>query len=337
MITISKLLQPRSFLFPKKFSNAKSPVIRGFKSVKDKKTISNLSTKSEKPAEKLVSKNPTVGRNLLKCTLFTGGFCGVVYFEAAVNQYLNNGQAKYLQEKVDDYWQSLKRSVHKQGELRTAINDWWNGQSKGQKTFWFICFFNTFVYGCWRIPRLQPFMYNYFTFSPFARVVCWPMFLSTFSHYNFLHLGANMFVLHSFSGPICHRMGYEDFLAYYLSAGVITSLGSAVVKVMSGTVGASLGASGAILGLLGYFCTINPDAKLGIIFLPFFHFSAQTALYALIGFDLAGIIFRFRLFDHGAHLSGTFLGMFYGKYGEEMWIKQKKKIWRELDEVDRDD
>jgi rhomboid-like protein len=52
-----------------------------------------------------------------------------------------------------------------------------------------------------------------------------------------------------------------------------------------------------------------PDARLSIVFLPFFHFSAEQAIYGLIAFDLLGLIFRFRMFDHAAHLGGTLFGV----------------------------
>jgi rhomboid-like protein len=52
-----------------------------------------------------------------------------------------------------------------------------------------------------------------------------------------------------------------------------------------------------------------PDARLAVIFLPFIQFSAEQAVYGLIAFDLLGLIFRFRMFDHAAHLGGTMFGV----------------------------
>lgn len=48
---------------------------------------------------------------------------------------------------------------------------------------------------------------------------CWSLFLSTFSHFSAFHLLANMYVLWSFSDPICNLLGKEQFLATYLTAG----------------------------------------------------------------------------------------------------------------------
>ena len=72
--------------------------------------------------------------------------------------------------------------------------------------------------------------------------------------------------------------GKEQFIAMYLSGGVFSSLASMAFKVMMRTPGASIGASGAIMALLGYFCTTHPNAQLGIVFIPGLVFSASTAL-----------------------------------------------------------
>lgn len=48
------------------------------------------------------------------------------------------------------------------------------------------------------------------------------MLLSTFSHYSLFHLAANMYVLWSFSSSIINMMGKEQFVALYLSAGVLS-------------------------------------------------------------------------------------------------------------------
>lgn len=68
------------------------------------------------------------------------------------------------------------------------------------------------------------------------------MVFSTFSHYSILHLAANMYVLHSFSTIAVTTLGKEQFLALYLSSGVIASFASHMYKTMFGVPGLSLGA-----------------------------------------------------------------------------------------------
>ncbi len=71
--------------------------------------------------------------------------------------------------------------------------------------------------------------------------------------------------------------------------------------------------SGAILALVIYACEKMPDARLGILFVPGFEFSAQSAVYGIILFDLAGLLIGtltpYRLLDHSAHLGGALFGL----------------------------
>lgn len=76
----------------------------------------------------------------------------------------------------------------------------------------------------------------------FSEAPCRSMFLSTFSHYTFFHIFANMYVLHSFSNAACMTLGKEQTLAVYLTAGCIASFASYVHKVFRGVGGSSLGA-----------------------------------------------------------------------------------------------
>lgn len=176
------------------------------------------------------------------------------------------------------------------------MNTWWNNLTQAEKLFIPMCGMNVLVFLAWRVPQLQPQMLRYFCSNPASQVICWPMVLSTFSHYSGFHILANMYVLHSFSVGAVEKLGKEQFLALYLSAGVISSFTSYIYKVIACQPGLSLGAvsvylfvhghvfyidcfllqSGAIMAILGYVCTQFPDTKLGIIFLPFFTFPAEA-------------------------------------------------------------
>lgn len=67
--------------------------------------------------------------------------------------------------------------------------------------------------------------------------------------------------------------------------------------------------SGAVMAVLGYVCTQFPDNQISIIFLPWFHFSAETGIKAIMALDLAGCLLGWKLFDHAAHLGGALFGM----------------------------
>lgn len=179
----------------------------------------------------------------------------------------------------------------------------------GDKVFVPLCALNVLVFALWRVPRFQPAMIKYFCSNPAGQAVCWPMFLSTFSHYSVFHICANMYVLHSFSNIAVMSMGREQFTFLYLLAGVTASLGSYMYKVGLGHAGLSIGASGAIMAILAYVCTEFPDTKLNIILLPTFTFSAGMAIKFIMGLDVAGLLLGWKVFDHAAHLGGALLGV----------------------------
>ena len=76
----------------------------------------------------------------------------------------------------------------------------------------------------------------------------WQIITSVFTHVEPWHIGFNMLALY-FLGPILENvLGRARFLAVYLVSGVA---GSAAVMLLSDPHGQTLGASGAIFGLMG--------------------------------------------------------------------------------------
>lgn len=140
------------------------------------------------------------------------------------------------------------------------LRQFWNSQTEGFKIFCGIAAINTAVFLLWRLPNCRPVMLKYFMssvesskmelfelshltiflFQGSYRIL--PMLLSNFSHYSLTHLGVNMFVLYSFSNISVHTFGKEDFLALYLSSGVVSAFVSLAYKVAISSVTPSLGA-----------------------------------------------------------------------------------------------
>ncbi|KAM7248422.1 hypothetical protein CapIbe_000461 [Capra ibex] len=272
-------------------------------------------------------------RTLIKPLFFTVGFTGCAFGSAAIWQY------ESLKSKVQSYFDGIKADwldsirPQKEGDFRKEINKWWNNLSDGQRTVTGIIAANVFVFCLWRVPSLQRTMIRYFTSNPASKVLCSPMLLSTFSHFSLFHMAANMYVLWSFSSSIVNILGQEQFMAVYLSAGVISNFVSYVCKVATGRYGPSLGASGAIMTVLAAVCTKIPEGRLAIIFLPMFTFTAGNALKAIIAMDTAGMILGWKFFDHAAHLGGALFGIWYITYGHELIWKNREplvKIWHEM-------
>lgn len=130
-----------------------------------------------------------------------------------------------------------------------------------------------------------------------------PLLLSTFSHDYFLHLAANMYVLHSICQPAVQSLGMEQFTAMYLISGVFGSFMSHLYKATLWRTTASLGSvsillditrilsqkgnlkkkyllfqSAAVMGVLAYTCSQFPSLQFSLIFLPMFTFSSAQVL-----------------------------------------------------------
>ncbi|XP_067013826.1 presenilin-associated rhomboid-like protein, mitochondrial [Anabrus simplex] len=256
---------------------------------------------------------------------FTVAFSTASFAGAAIWQYENKRARMQAMMKSPGAWIHERFShVQKQGKWRQQLNTWWNGLTEGQRLFFPICFANCMVFLAWRVPHLQSTMVRYFCSNPASKILCWPMVLSTFSHYSAFHLFANMYVLHSFSSGAVMMLGKEQFLGLYLSAGVISSMTSYVYKVITHQAGLSLGASGAIMAVLGYVCTQWPDSRLNIIFLPHISFTAGSAIKAIMALDTMGMLLRWKLFDHAAHLGGALCGIAWCYWGNS-YIWQKKE------------
>ncbi|MCW2712064.1 MAG: Membrane associated serine protease, rhomboid family [Marmoricola sp.] len=86
-----------------------------------------------------------------------------------------------------------------------------------------------------------------------AQGAWWQVVTSMFTHVDPLHLGFNMLALY-FLGPMLENvLGRARFLALYLVSGLV---GSAAVMLLSSANGPTLGASGAIFGLMGALAVI---------------------------------------------------------------------------------
>ncbi|XP_058062035.1 presenilins-associated rhomboid-like protein, mitochondrial [Anopheles bellator] len=274
-----------------------------------------------------------IWRSFLFTVAFTtGSFVGVSIWEY---ETVRARAMKALRSKLSTNWFRERAKQHRQEmeQWQRELSGWWSRLSPGERVFAPICALNAVVYGLWRIPRLAPTMVKYFASNPAAKAVCWPMVLSTFSHYSLFHILANMYVLHSFSHAAVATLGREQFLGMYLSAGVIASFASHVLKTVSRQPGLSLGASGAIMAVLAYVCTQYPDTQLSILFLPMYTFSAGAAIKVIMGVDMAGVLLGWKIFDHAAHLGGAMFGLFWCYFGaHNLWPLREHFVgyWHEL-------
>jgi len=90
---------------------------------------------------------------------------------------------------------------------------------------------------------------------------------SMFMHGGWLHIGGNLLFLWIFGDNVEHRIGHLPYLAFYLVAGVIASF--AQILIDPGSIIPTLGASGAISGVLGAYLVMFPTNRITILMLRF--------------------------------------------------------------------
>jgi membrane associated rhomboid family serine protease len=88
---------------------------------------------------------------------------------------------------------------------------------------------------------------------------------SMFLHANLLHLGGNMLFLYIFGNNVEDHLGHLRYLVFYLACGIAAGLAQAAVDPAS-TV-PSLGASGAIAGVLAAYLVLYPAAEVETVVL----------------------------------------------------------------------
>jgi membrane associated rhomboid family serine protease len=101
---------------------------------------------------------------------------------------------------------------------------------------------------------------------------------SMFMHGGWLHLGGNMLFLWVFGDNVEHRAGPILFLAAYLGAGIVGSL--AQVWVAPASPIPTLGASGAISGVLGAYIVLFPHNRVTAVI---FNFVTRVPALVVIG------------------------------------------------------
>ncbi len=95
------------------------------------------------------------------------------------------------------------------------------------------------------------------------------LFTSMFMHGGILHIAGNMLFLWVFGNNIEDRLGRFKYLLFYLLAGLIAVYTQALID--TGSTAPTIGASGAIAGVLGAYALLFPRARvLTLIFIIFF-------------------------------------------------------------------
>jgi len=124
----------------------------------------------------------------------------------------------------------------------------------------------------------------------------WPFLTSMFLHGGLLHVASNMWSLWIFGDNVEDRMGPVRFSAFYLACGLVAGVVHAITNPAS-TV-PTIGASGAIAGVLGAYLRWYPGARV-LTLVPILIYPLFVYLPAIV---YLGLWFVLQLFSGTASL-----------------------------------
>lgn len=143
----------------------------------------------------------------------------------------------------------------------------------------------------------------------------WMLLTSIFLHGDFLHLGYNMIALFFFGWILESIVGRKIFLAIFFIAGVDASFTSLFFYQQS------LGASGAIYGLIGTLAVMRPRMTAFALGVPMPMIAAAVAYLVL---DVLGVFYPTNVANI-AHITGLFVGATAGFLLRRKFPEPKKR------------
>jgi membrane associated rhomboid family serine protease len=107
----------------------------------------------------------------------------------------------------------------------------------------------------------------------------WMIFTSMFLHANWLHIGGNMLSLWIFGNNVEDTLGKTRYILFYLATGAIAAYAHIFSEPLSDI--PTVGASGAVAGLMGAYIILFPHARI-LSVVPLFVISTITEVPALL-------------------------------------------------------
>ena len=162
-------------------------------------------------------------------------------------------------------------------------------------------------------PMIGQFLFKYGALWPIGSGLFepWQLVSYMFLHANFAHIFMNLFALWMFGQAIENYWGTRRFTYYYF----LTGIGAALLHMFIGGGGApTVGASGAVYGILLAFGMMFPERPILLIFPPI-PIKAKYFVAIFGGIELInGVVGTRSGVAHFAHLGGMLVGFILIKY-----------------------
>ena len=165
----------------------------------------------------------------------------------------------------------------------------------------------------------------------------WRLATYDFLHASFglWHIAFNMLALWVFGVKLQERLGAQEFLAFYLTAGVFAGLGYVIWAAVTQQWNPALGASGAVCGVVVLYALNWPHDQFRIYML--FPVSARTLAIIYACYDLYPLLLDMTGANpfpdgvaHSAHLSGMLFAVIYDKLNLRLIDWVPSRLWRNL-------
>jgi membrane associated rhomboid family serine protease len=175
------------------------------------------------------------------------------------------------------------------------------------------------------LQLLNPSIYLLFSITPaqFWSGLVWQPFTYMFFHGGLGHIAGNMFCLWMFGSPLALVWGPRRFLRFYLVCGVGAGLLIATLPALPALFGIdppltyalpTLGASGAVFGVLLAYSLTWPDRTIMLIFPPV----AFRAIWLIPVLFFMEIYFGPPNVSHVGHLGGVLVGW--------LWLRREGSV-----------
>ena len=155
--------------------------------------------------------------------------------------------------------------------------------------------------------------------------------IALFMHGGLLHIAGNMLFLSIFGDNVEDSLGHFRFLFFYLFAGVFASAAHIILCVLTGDglLIPSLGASGAISGVMGAYLMLFPGNRVRVLVFNII----PTTVSAIVAI---GFWFIFQVINGLGYLGGTrgdgiayaahIGGFLFGFLGIRSWLPARRKV-----------
>jgi hypothetical protein len=154
----------------------------------------------------------------------------------------------------------------------------------------------------------------------------WTLITSIFLHADVMHILFNMFALLIFGLILENIIGSRRFIAIYFASGLLASIGSVFFY------NSTLGASGAIFGVLGCLALLRPRMTVGVYFVPM-PMVVAAGVWAVL--DLVGVFYPSNVANI-AHIIGLIIGILFGLLLREKFSEKREKRKYPLREEEMD-